>query len=201
MLPLQLFRNRAVSISIVIGFAFMVGYYGLPFVFSLYFQQQRGFSPLATGALFLPMMLVGAALTPFSARFVERVGPKGPIIGGLLLMAAGLVALGMLPGSTPVVVLSALMILVGLGGPLVMPPTTAVLLNHVHGHMTGIASGVFNTSRQVGGALAIAVFGSLLANPAGFMHGVRTSLTIAAVVAVLAALAAARLRPIAEAPQ
>ena len=44
----------------MIGFAFMVGYYGLPFVFSLYFQQQRGLSALATGALFLPMMLVGA---------------------------------------------------------------------------------------------------------------------------------------------
>jgi predicted MFS family arabinose efflux permease len=201
MLPLGLFRNQAVSISTIIGFAFMVGYYGLPFVFSLYFQQQRGFSALTTGALFLPMMLIGAALTPFSARLVERVGPTRPIIGGLLLMAAGLLVLGMLPASTPVAVLSALMILVGLGGPLVMPPTTAVLLNHVHGHVTGVASGVFNTSRQLGGALAVAVFGSLLANPASFMHGVRISLTIAAVVAVIAAVAALRLRPVVEVPQ
>jgi MFS transporter, DHA2 family, methylenomycin A resistance protein len=201
MLPLQLFRNRAVRLSVVIGFAFMVGYYGLPFVFSLYFQQQRGFSALATGALFLPMMLIGAVLTPFSARFVERVGPMRPIIGGLLVMAAGLILLGILPSSAPVALLSALMILVGVGGPLVMPPTTAVLLNHVHGHTSGIASGVFNTSRQVGGALAVAVFGSLLASPAGFMHGLRISLTIAAAVAVLAAVAALRLRPAAEAPQ
>ena len=52
----------------VIGFAFMVGYYGLPFVFSLYFQQLRGLSALATGALFLPMMLIGAALTPLWQR-------------------------------------------------------------------------------------------------------------------------------------
>ncbi|MDT0263261.1 MFS transporter [Jatrophihabitans lederbergiae] len=116
MLPLTLFRNQAVSISVVIGFAFMVGYYGLPFVFSLYFQQQRGFSALATGALFLPMMLIGAVLTPFSARLVERMGPKLPIISGLVLMAAGLVLLGMLPASTPVGILSVSMILVGLGG-------------------------------------------------------------------------------------
>jgi sugar phosphate permease len=77
-----------------------------------------------------------------------------------------------------------------------MPPTTAVLLNHV-GRRDGIASGVFHTSRQVGGALAVAVavFGSLVANPASFMHGVRISLTIAAAVALLAVVAALGLRP------
>jgi MFS family permease len=194
MLPLMLFRNPAVSVSTVIGFAFMIGYYGLPFVFSLYFQQQRGFSALATGALFLPMMLIGAALTPFSARITERVGHKRPIIAGLLLMAGGLVVLGLLPASTPVAALSALMMLVGLAGPLTMPPTTAVLLNSVHGHTTGVASGVFNTSRQVGGALAVAVFGSLLASGEGFMLGLRLSLVIAAAVAVIAAIATLRLR-------
>ncbi len=59
-----------------------------------------------------------------------------------------------------------LMVLVGLAGPLVMPPVTAVLLNNVPGHRAGKASGVFNTSRQVGGALAVAVFGAMLANRA-----------------------------------
>lgn len=192
MLPLQLFRNPALSISVIIGFAFMVGYYGLPFVFSLHFQQERGFSALATGALFLPMMLIGAALTPFSARLVERVGHKRPIMAGLLLMATGLVVLGLLPATTPAAVLSALMVLVGLAGPLTMSPTTAVLLNSVHGHNTGIASGVFNTSRQVGGALAVAIFGSLLATTSGFMQGLRISLIIAAV-AVVAAVATLRI--------
>jgi DHA2 family methylenomycin A resistance protein-like MFS transporter len=58
----------------VVGFAFIVGYYGLPFVMSLYLQQLRGLSPVATGLAFLPMMLVGAVLTPFSARLAERLG-------------------------------------------------------------------------------------------------------------------------------
>ena len=114
-------------------------------------------------------------------------------------MAAGLLVLGLLPASTPVAVVSALMVVVGLGGPLVMPPTTAVLVNRVRGHVTGVASGVLNTSRQVGGALAVAVFGSLLANPACFMHGVRVSLIIAAAVAVVATVAAFRLRSVVEA--
>jgi len=80
-------------------------------------------------------------------------------------------------------------------GPTVMPPVTAVLLNSVPPHRAGTASGVFNTSRQIGGALAVAVFGGLLANHAGFLHGVRASLLIAAVVALAAAAASVRLTP------
>ncbi len=72
------------------------------------------------------------------------------------------------------------MILVGLGGPFVSPPITAVLLNSVSKHHAGIASGVFNTSRQIGGALAVAVFGALLAQPGMFLQGVRNSLLLAA---------------------
>lgn len=86
------------------------------------------------------------------------------------------------------------MMLVGLGGPLVMPPVTAVLLNSVPGHLAGTASGVFNTSRQVGGALAVAVFGTLLARQGMFTHGLRVSLLIAAAVALAAAGAAGALR-------
>ena len=79
------------------------------------------------------------------------------------------------------------MLPVGLAGPLVMPPATAVLLNSVPDALAGTASGVFNTSRQLGGALAIAVFGALLAQPAGFDHGLRLSLLIASAVAIAAA--------------
>ena len=79
------------------------------------------------------------------------------------------------------------MLPVGLAGPLIMPPITAVLLNSVPDAIAGTASGVFNTSRQLGGALAIAVFGALLAQPAGLAHGLRLSLAIAAAVALAAA--------------
>jgi hypothetical protein len=121
MVPPRLFNNRVVVVTTVIGFAFMVGYYGLPFVFSLYFQQQRGLSALVAGTLFLPMMLIGAALTPFAARIAEGVIARAAVIGGLVATVGGLIVLGLLPASTPLVVLSALMILIGLGGPLVMP--------------------------------------------------------------------------------
>jgi DHA2 family methylenomycin A resistance protein-like MFS transporter len=171
----------------------MVGYYGLPFVFSLYLQGVRGLSPLGTGVAFLPMMLLGLALTPFSARIVERFGARLPIFLGLLTMALGLATLAILPAATPLWVLSALMVLVGLGGPLTMPPMTAVLLNHVSSQRTGIASGVFNTSRQLGGAMSVAVFGALLANQAHFMSGLRSSLLTAAGVLLVTTFASLRL--------
>ncbi len=194
MVPLDLFRCRTVSIAVAVGFAFIVGYYGLPFVMSLYLQQLRGLSSLATGLAFLPMMLIGAFLTPFGARLAERLGARLLIGGGLILMAAGLVILALVPASTPVWALAMLMVLVGLAGPLIMPPMTAVLLNSVPGYRAGTASGVFNTSRQIGGALAVAVFGALLANQATFMQGLRASLLIAAGVAFATAIASRLLR-------
>ena len=85
------------------------------------------------------------------------------------------------------------MVLVGLGGPLVMPMTTALLLEHVPLAQAGTARGVFNTSRQVGGALAVAVFGALLAHQATFIDGERLALFIAAAVALSAAIASVSL--------
>jgi MFS transporter, DHA2 family, methylenomycin A resistance protein len=187
MMPLDLFRSRTVCIAVAAGFAFMVGYYGLPFVMSLYLQQLRGLSALGTGIAFLPMMLIGGALTPFTARLAERFGARALITTGLASMIGGLVAIAMMPGSTPVAVLAVLMMLVGLAGPLVMPPVIALLLDAVPARRAGVASGVLNTSRQAGGALAIAVFGALLASRATFLHGLRVSLLIAAAIALAAA--------------
>jgi DHA2 family methylenomycin A resistance protein-like MFS transporter len=79
------------------------------------------------------------------------------------------------------------MIVVGLAGPLVMPPVMALLLRAVPAHRAGVASGVFNTSRQVGGALAVAC-SALLASRATLLLGLRVRVLIAAGV-VLAAVA------------
>jgi MFS family permease len=187
MVPASLVQLPSVRIASAIGFAFMIGYYGLPFVLSLYFQQIRGLSALATGFLFLPMFLIGFILTPFSARIAQRVGKAKLVTSGLLAMTAGLVLIALVvTAATPLWVVSALMLLIGLGGPLVMPMTTALLLEHVPTSRAGTASGIFNTSRQVGGALAVAVFGALLSGH-DFIHGQRLALCLAGVVALLAA--------------
>jgi DHA2 family methylenomycin A resistance protein-like MFS transporter len=189
MVPLEVLRSRTVVISAWTGFAFLGGFIGMVFVFSLYLQQRRGLSAFETGLTFLPMTLLSAFVSMASARLAERFGPRVPIVGGMVGMGVGLAVLAALPVSTPVWLLAVVMIPVGITGPLAMPPTTARLLDSVPTDRSGVAGGVFNASRQIGGALAVAVFGVLLADHAHFLSGMRTSLTIAAVVAVTAAVA------------
>jgi sugar phosphate permease len=112
-------------------------------------------------------------------------------------MAAGLLVIAAAPASAPAWTLALLMVVVGVAGPLTIPPMTAVLLNSVPDHQAGTASGVFNTSRQLGGALAVAVFGALLAGEKGLVHGLRLSLVLAAVAALAAAASSVMLRPVA----
>lgn len=195
MVPPAVLQSRNAKVSMVVGFTFMVGYFGLPFVMSLYFQQQRGLTPAATGVAFLPMMLIGLVLTPFTSRLVRRFSARALITTGLASMACGLTIIGLLPASTPMGLLSVIMLLVGLGGPFIAPPVTAVLLNSVPKALTGTAGGVFNTSRQVGGALAVAVFGALLAQSSSFLQGLRVSLILAAGVALVTAVISLGLQP------
>ncbi|CAH2894484.1 MAG: Uncharacterized MFS-type transporter [uncultured Paraburkholderia sp.] len=194
MVPPELFAPRNARIAMVVGFTFMVGYFGLPFVMSLYLQQHRGLSAAETGVAFLPMMLTGFVLTPFSSRLMHRFSPRLLIVTGLVSMSAGLTCIAFLPLSVPVSWIAALMMLVGLAGPLVAPPIAAVLLSSVPGHFAGTASGVFNTSRQVGGALAVAIFGALIARSSSFMAGFHSSLMLAAVIALATAAVSLRLQ-------
>jgi DHA2 family methylenomycin A resistance protein-like MFS transporter len=111
----------------------------------------------------------------------------GLLIAARLVQGAALAVIAALPAAAPIWLLAAAMIPVGICGPLAMQPTTAVLLDSVPAHWSGIASGVFNTSRQAGGALAVAVFGALLADRTQLLRGLRESMVIAAVVAFAAA--------------
>ena len=97
MLPLHLFRSHTVTAAALIGFAFMVGYYGMPFVMSLFLPQERDLSPLDTGVAFVPMMLVGLVLTTLVPRVVERVGARAVVVTGLVLMTVGLAAVALVP--------------------------------------------------------------------------------------------------------
>ncbi|MDW3682774.1 MFS transporter [Cupriavidus sp. CV2] len=195
MVPPSLFRPRNPRIAMMVGFTFMVGYFGLPFLMSLYLQEQRGLSPVATGATFLPMMLTGLFLTPFSTRLASRYSSRVVIASGLLLMAAGLGLIAFLPPSTAVPYIGAAMVLVGLAGPLVAPPMASVLLTSVPASLAGTASGVFNTSRQVGGALAVALFGSLLARSPNFLDGLHISLLLAVGLSLATAIVSLGIEP------
>ena len=140
--------------------------------------------------------MAAAVMMPSSMALIRQAYPEpAERAGGLLLMTTGLAVIAVLPASTPIWTLAGLMVLTGLAGPLVMPPVTAVLLDSIPARRAGVASGVFNTSRQVGGALAVAVFGALLANRAMFLPGLRVSLLLAGSVTLAAAAATLLLKP------
>jgi MFS transporter, DHA2 family, methylenomycin A resistance protein len=187
MLPPGLLRTPAVLIASGSGFAFTSGLSGTVFIASLYLQQERHLSALSAGLMFVPMTFLSAFLSVPTTHLAERFGPKVPIVSGLTLMGAGLGMLAVLPASAPLWLTALGLIPVGICGPLAMQPTTAVLLESVPAHQSGIAGGVFNTSRQIGGALAVAVFGALLARSPTILQGLRISLLIAMTLALAAA--------------
>jgi MFS family permease len=108
-------------------------------------------------------------------------------------MAAGLFTLSAATDTASVPVLVALMLPVGFGAGMAMPSATSLLLNSVPEGRSGTAGGVLNTSRQVGGALAIAAFGALVAAQ-GYGNGMKTSLMIAGALLAATMLASLRLR-------
>lgn len=189
MVPLDLFRARPVVISLAAAFITMAGFYGVVFVQSLYFQQVRDASALATGLLFLPMTAMVAILNPTAAKVALRFGSRVPIIGGQILMVLGLLGLALAPVDLPLWAISLLMVPVGVGGSFTVPPLTSLLLDAVPAPRAGTASGVLNTARQVGGSMGVAASGAVIAHMAGFMPGLRTSLiALAVLIAVTGAL-------------
>jgi DHA2 family methylenomycin A resistance protein-like MFS transporter len=110
-------------------------------------------------------------------------------------MAAGLTAMLLVAPLGHPALIGAWVIPIGAGGALAMPSVTGVVLEGVPARQAGTASAVFNTFRQVGGAVAIAVFGALIADPDQVVTGLRLSLGIAATLLFLAALSSLRVHP------
>lgn len=99
--PLGLFRNRTVVVAIGAGAAASVAFYGVIFVFSLYFQRVRGESALTAGLMFLPMTALIPVVNVLSGKLSNRYGPRVPMLIGQLLALAGLLVLLLADEHTP----------------------------------------------------------------------------------------------------
>ncbi|WP_188284454.1 MFS transporter, partial [Streptomyces sp. CBMA29] len=194
--PLGLFRDRTVAVCVAVGAALSFAFYGMIFVLSLFFQQVRDQSPLGAGLMFLPMTALISAVNIVSAGLSARFGARLPMLAGQLLMIAGLLVLLPVTASTPAVLLAVVMVPLGLGGALAVPPLTAALLDATPADRAGLAAGVLNAGRQIAGALSVAAFGALVADRDRFLSGMRVSLLLsAALLTVTAVATAAALRP------
>ncbi|MGW6647490.1 MFS transporter [Streptomyces iakyrus] len=194
MVPLSMLRDRRVSMSLAVGFAVNAAFYGGIFLLGLYYQQLRGMSAIAAGLMFVPMAAVVTATNLVSPRLAERVGRRPVIVAGQLVFAGAMLAMLPLAPHTPVWLVLVLLLPLSIGGALAVPALTALLMDVVPQERAGTASGLLNSLRQTGGALAVALFGGLLSGAGdGFsLPGMRIGL-VAVAVLLLATTALSRL--------
>jgi DHA2 family methylenomycin A resistance protein-like MFS transporter len=193
MLPLALFRRGAFSGPALLGLVINVAFYGLIFVFSLFFQREQGFSALQAGLAFLPITAV-VLVANLSARPIgAAIGTRGVILLGLSAMAVGCAGLLTIERSTPLVEIVVQQALLGGGIGLVVPPMTTSLMASVERRRSGIAAGTLNTARQAGSVLGVAVFGTLIASRGSFIVGFHVALGISIVLVAVGMLLTLRI--------
>ena len=165
LVPLDLFRNRNVSVANVAGVLMAAGMFAYFFLSALYLQLVLDYEPLEVGLAYLPgTILWGASSLLLSDKLVMRFGIKTPLLSGLGLMAVALVLLARTPvdGTWAIDVLPATLA-VGLGAGIAFNPLLLASMNGVAPERAGLASGVVNTAFMMGGAVGLAVLASLAA--------------------------------------
>jgi Na+/melibiose symporter-like transporter len=173
-LDVRLFANPRFAASVgSVGLIFFAAM-GTLFFMAFYLQLIRGYSPLRTGLLMLPFAAAQMLLAPRSAGLVKRFGPKAVCAFGMALVTASLAALAFIDGDTPVWLLGTIFFVQGAGMANVMPPATESIMASLPRERAGVGSAVGNTVRQVGGALGVAVLGSVLS--AAYRHDITGSL-------------------------
>lgn len=180
MLPLALFKNRTFRSSTITGVLVNIAFYGLIFVFSLYFQSVHHLSPLWTGLAFVPMTGACFIANLNIGRISSHFGDRKCIVAGTAVIWLGCLVMLGIRADTAYGWLLPAFILMGGGLGTMVPPLTHALLSSVDKARSGIASGVLTASRQTGSVLGVSLFGSLIAVAPMMVSGTRISLAISA---------------------
>ncbi len=165
-LPLRIFGSRKLSTANIIQALMSSAFFGFFFLGSLDLERVLGYSPLSLGLAFLPVSIVmGLFSVRFSAPLIGRFGPATVLAAGQLVVAVSLLLLGLGPtnASYPLHLLVPIALL-GLGGGLSFPSLAMIAMADAGPADAGLASGILNTSGQVGAALGLAVLATLAAS-------------------------------------
>jgi EmrB/QacA subfamily drug resistance transporter len=159
---LGLLRTKRLAGANAVGLILNVTTMSTFLILTLYLQQVLGFSPLRTGFAFLAIAGTAIVWSTVAAQLVTRVGVRPVLVAGLSALAAGLVYLSRIPADGAYLTdLLPGFLLMALGIGLSFVPTSVAALGGVEPHEAGLASGLINTSQQIGGALGIAVVSSV----------------------------------------
>jgi EmrB/QacA subfamily drug resistance transporter len=208
LVPLRIFSNRSLAAADATFLVVAAALFGVFFFLTLYFQQVLGYSALKTGVAYLPLSLTLIGASALASRLVDRFTPKPVLTVGLLIATAGFILLTLINGHGDYAshVLPAMIILgVGLGMSFV--PITIAATNGVASGDSGLASGLLNTTQQVGGSLGLAVLSSVSnsrttsaldggsALPVALTHGFKGAFFVAAVLCAVGVVLAVTLLP------
>ena len=182
LIPLGIFRRRSLSVANGIAVTIGAGLFGTYFFLSLYLQDVNGYSALRAGLAFLPAGLCTLAGALIGTRLVQFIGARRQLMLGPTLAAAGLFWLASIgAGDAYLSHVLGPLVLIGLGIGMSFVPMTLSATAGVPPHEAGLASGLINTTRQVGGALGLAIMATVATtvatNHLAGAHDVATALT------------------------
>ena len=165
LIPLRIFRSRNLSGANIVQALSVAGMFGMFFLGSLYLERVLGYGALEIGLAFLPATLVMGTLSiRYTEPLVMRFGAKRCLVPGMALIAIGLLLFTLAPvDGTYLQHVFPPMVLFGLGAGLAFPSLMTIAMSGATREDAGLASGIVNTSAQVGGALGLAVLATLSA--------------------------------------
>ncbi len=164
MLPIEFFKNprfSAGSGSVTLAFFAL---FGTTLLLTQYQQLVRGYTPLQAGVRLLPVGIALVAFAPNSAKLAARFGTKRVVASGLVLLSSMLASLRLFEVGTPYWKLGVVYFLMGAGMAHIVAPATESIMGSLPRNRAGVGSAVNDTTRQVGGALGVAILGSLLSS-------------------------------------
>jgi EmrB/QacA subfamily drug resistance transporter len=172
MVKLELFTIRNFWVANIIGTAVSFGMLGIFFPMTIFLQGALGMTPLEAGLTMMPMSLTLMVVAPISGRLSDRIGARWILTTGLTLMTLGIVLITSRVSTTTTwqPLLPALLV-TGAGMGMTFAPMTAAAMSRVPPRIAGSASGILNTSRNIGQLLGIAVLGSVLQSRLGLHAG------------------------------
>ncbi|HLZ55499.1 MAG TPA: MFS transporter [Ktedonosporobacter sp.] len=163
LVPLRLFADRNYSLSNVVSAALFFSQFGLAISAVLYLQSVLSLTPLQAGLIYFPLGLLSMMAAPVSGLLSSRVGGKWLVMLGLSLYALAILALALFARvNTAWWMLVPIFALGGIGAGCTFPPLFEISLRNLDKSLAGAASGVMNTTRQLGGVLGSAIIGAIL---------------------------------------